>query len=133
MVHIAPMNGTATQRTEGHWPPPKNGAKVRAELMAASYYPVEDDEGPDRVRFTVSLTKEQHADLELVAEIWNELDRALGKERKKWKLNGVIERLAAIGIDGFWQQMGGRPPTREGREEFIAEAVERIRRSEKKR
>lgn len=101
-------------------------------LMAQSYYPTDDDESGERVTTSVRLPKELHADIELIATLWNEFDAALGKKRaKKWKASSVIERLIAVGVDGFWQQVGGRPLTKEGRQDFVRSAVVRIRKSPK--
>lgn len=103
--------------------------------MAASYYPVDEDDEPGKVRFTTAVKAELHADLDLVADLWNEFDEHLEKNRRvKWKgTTSVLERFVAIGLDGFWQQVGGRPPTKEGREEFIRAAIERIRKQGSKR
>jgi hypothetical protein len=99
------------------------GARVRAVIAAMSYYPVTDSERPDRVRTSVRLTPEQHDDVELMAKLWTEFDKALGQRRRKWSTMGVLERLVAVGIDGFWTQVGGRPPSKEGREDFVRRAV----------
>lgn len=101
--------------------------------MAASYYPVDEDSEDERVKTSVRLPKQDHDDIEIIAELWNEFDRVLDRPRpRKWKAASVIERLIEVGIDGFWGQVGGRPDTKEGREEFVRKAVEKIQ-SQKKR
>lgn len=108
------------------WKASKIGARVGA-LMAQSYYPVGDASEGARVKTSVRLPVEQDADIKLIAQLWNELDKALGRKKsRKWKAASVIERLISVGIDGFWQQVGGRPPTQEGREDFIRRAVEHL-------
>jgi hypothetical protein len=115
--------------TSVQWTGVKKGANL-APLMSASYYPVDDREDPDRVRTSVRLPLETHADIEIIAKLWNELDRALGRKRtKKWKPASVIERLVTVGIDGFWAQIGGRPSTQEGRDDFARKALERLKKS----
>lgn len=105
---------------------PTIGAKT-LRSMARSLYPLNEDTSPKAVRFSISLNPDQHADLTLVAELWNEFDRILGKERVgKWKLNSVVERMVSVGLAQFWAEIGGRPPEQAKREEFIRAAVERI-------
>lgn len=101
--------------------------------MAASYYPVDEDDGGERVKTSVRLPVEQHHDIELIAQLWNELDRAMARKRgRKWKAASVIERLISVGVDGFWHQVGGRPDTKEGRDDFVRRAVERLKQESKK-
>lgn len=120
------MHTSAATRTGEQWLPPKKGGNLAA--IMASYYPVDDDEGGERIKTSIRLAAEQHQDIEFIAELWNELDAALGKKKaRKWKSASVIERLLAVGIDGFWSQIGGRPPTREGRADFIKQAVKRLK------
>lgn len=122
-AHIGVMR-TATAVAQ--WQGPKNGVRL-APIMSASYYPVDEESGEERVRTSVRLSQEQHADIELITKLWNDLDRVLGRQRsRKWKAASVIERLVAVGIDGFWAQVGGRPDTREGREDFIRQAAEKL-------
>lgn len=120
------MSAQTQTATRVQWQPPKNGANLAAVM--ASYYPVDEDLDGERIRTSIRLDPEQHADIEFIAQLWNELDAALGKKKaRKWKPASVLERLVAVGIDGFWHQIGGRPPTREGRAEFIRQAVKRLR------
>lgn len=101
--------------------------------MAQSYYPIDEESEGDRVRTSVRLLPEQHQDIELMAKLWNDLDRELGRRRpRKWKAASVIERLIAVGIDGFWGQIGGRPTTKDAREEAIAKVVAIARERTKK-
>jgi hypothetical protein len=94
----------------------------------ASYYPIDDEAEGDRVRTSVRLPASQHDDIELIAELWNEMDKALGRKRpRKWKAASVIERLITVGVDGFWGQVGGRPATKAGRADFIKQAIERLK------
>jgi hypothetical protein len=97
-------------------------------VPTSRYYPAEDETEPNAVRFSVTLTKEQHADLELVARLWNEFDARLGiKRQHKWKLNSVLARFVSLGLDGQWEELGGRPSTAEGREEVVRVAAERVK------
>lgn len=110
------------------WHAPEFGDMLT--LMAQSYYPVDEDEGGKRVTRSVRLPEEVHSDIELIAKLWSEFDAARGKTRaKKWKSSGVIERLLEVSVAGFWQQVGGRPPTKEGREDFIRRALAQVRKS----
>jgi hypothetical protein len=125
------MNATA--RTH-QWRGPKLGATLE-ELMAggSSYYPIDEVEGPDEERFTASLPREMRADLELVSELWNELDKALGIKRPKWKpTSNTLERLVGKSLTGVWDELGGRPQSQADREAFIKAAIERIRSRKKK-
>ena len=120
------MHTSAATRTGEQWLPPKKGGNLAA--LMASYYPVDEDNGGERIKTSIRLDADQHSDIEFIAQLWNELDAALGKKRSRtWKSASVIERLIAVGIDGFWHQIGGRPPTKEGRAEFIKQAVKRIK------
>lgn len=120
---------TAHQTTASrHWIGAHSGAKLVA--MATSYYPDKDEADEERIRTSVRLPPAQQADIVLVAELWNELDKAMGRKRpRKWLAASVIERLIAVGLDGFWAQIGGRPQTQEGREELMRRAVEHLRQS----
>lgn len=122
------MHGTAAER----WQEPKSGAKVRPEQMASDYYPVNVDEDSDQERISITFTAQQIEDLKLIAEIWNALDRALGIERKKWKLQGVVSRLINVGSDAVWQQLGGRPTTKAERDQFVRDVADRISKQKKK-
>lgn len=96
--------------------------------MAQSYYPLDEAKTGEPIRTSVRLSPEQHQDVELIAKLWNDLDRDLGRRRpRKWKAASVMERLIAVGIDGFWGQIGGRPTTKEAREEAIAKVVSMAR------
>lgn len=107
--------------------PPKNGAMV-GQFMAASYYPLDEEDSGEQVKTSIRLSAERHEDIQLIAELWNEIDQQLGRQRaRRWKAASVIQRLIHVGIDGFWQQVGGRPTTKQDRQAFIATAVERLR------
>lgn len=126
--HVILKRMTATAMTSAGigWPAPKNGATLA--FLMASYYPIEEETEGERVRTSVRLPPAQHDDLELIAELWNEMDKALGRRRpRKWKPASVIERLISVGIDGFWGQVGGRPATKAGRADFIKQAIERLK------
>ncbi|NTX07009.1 hypothetical protein [Myxococcus sp. CA040A] len=102
--------------------------------MSKSYYPVEQDRDSGRVPLTIRLQPDRHEDVELLVRLWTELDASLGTKRaKKWKPSLVVERLIDVGVDGFWQQVGGRPETQEGREEFIRRAVARLKKQTRAR
>lgn len=131
LVHCSDMHATAI---ETQWPTSPKGAKVALALMANRYYPLEDEDGPGRVRLSISLTKEQHEQLELVARLWNALDDALERPRgRKWKITSVIERMVVVGLDGFWNEIGGLPPPGADHQAFINAAVERVKRQAKKK
>lgn len=100
----------------------------------ASYYPVDDDETEDMVRVTVSFPKSVADELQLVADLWNEFDSELApKRREKWLVARVVRRFVNVGLDAFWDQVGGRLPSKEGREEFVKRAVEKLRRGRGKK
>lgn len=108
------------------WNDARKGVKLVA--MATSYYPLDDEKPEPMIRTSVRLPESQQADIVLVAELWNELDKAMGRTKsRKWLAASVIERLIAVGLDGFWAQIGGRPETQEGREELMRRAVEHLR------
>ena len=107
--------------------------KFAFRMRIMGYYPLKEAEGV-RTRQSVRLTPEQQADAALIAELWAAFDDALGVERagRGWTATSVLERLIAVGIDGFWQEVGGRPESSGDRAEFIRRAVERLT-SERKR
>jgi hypothetical protein len=113
------MNATEVQSSE-----PSNGAKVRS---MNDLPPVPPDAPDERIGFTVRVTPEQHADLLLVAKLWNAMDKAMGHRRpRKWKLGSVVATYIASGLDRFWDRAaGGRPETEAEREAFIREAVKK--------
>lgn len=102
--------------------------KIGRRMGAMGYYPLHESE-EERVRTSIRLTPEQQADAALIAQLWIALDDALGVKRpgKKWSATSVLERLVAVGLDGFWAEVGGRPSEEEDRAEFIRRAVERLR------
>lgn len=103
-------------------------------LMANRYYPLEEESEDDRVRLSISLSKEQHAALQLIELLWNALDDALGRQTgRKWKISRVVERFVSVGIKGFWDEVGGEPAPGMSNEEFIRQAVDRVRRQAKKK
>jgi len=111
---------------------PKNGAMLRP-LMALSYYPLDESDSEEKVRTSVELPLELHLDVQFLADLWNEIDKTLGKRRRrKWKAASVQRRLIEVGVAGFWQQVGGRPATKQDRQEFVAQALERLRKPSKK-
>jgi hypothetical protein len=128
-MHISRMELTEER---GH----RLGAEIGAKLwflMAPSYYPFDDEEDVERVATTVRLRPIQHEDIETISDLWNAMDDALGRKRqKKWKASSVIERLLAVGIDGFWEQVGGRPSSKADREAFVKQAVEQLKKKTKK-
>jgi hypothetical protein len=130
--NVKSMGATAVAPFNASWTAPKIGAKLSA-LMAQSYYPLDDAKVGEPIRTSVSLTPEQHQDVELIAKLWNELDKELGRRRpRKWKAASVMQRLIAVGIDGFWGQIGGRPTTKDEREAVIAKVVALAREKSKK-
>ncbi|HYH96905.1 hypothetical protein [Hyalangium sp.] len=131
-MHCAAMSATAIGQGVVVWSAPKIGAKL-AVLMAQSYYPLDDAKVGEPIRTSVSLTPEQHQDVELIAKLWNDLDKELSRRRpRKWKAASVMQRLIAVGIDGFWAQIGGRPVTKDAREEAISKVVSLARERTKK-
>ena len=97
-------------------------------LAMADFYPVGDDEDVERVQTTVRLRRTTHEDVDLIAEIWNELDAALKKKRpKKWKASNTIEQIIEVGVQSIWKQYGGRPADKKERAEFVKRAIEAIR------
>jgi hypothetical protein len=123
---------TELQWPKGQWRASGNDAKVRILLMAAGYYPLDDDDEEPAVRTTVRLPNSKHERVKYVADLWNALDKAAGKTRaKKWKSASVIERLVSVALDGFAAQIGGWPATAEQRKEMIRRAGEVMARLKK--
>lgn len=121
----------AVKRDE-FFPGPSNFGGMLSLLMAQRYYPEAEEEG-EKVQTSVRLPTQQHEDILLIADLWNELDKVLGRRRpRKWKPASVIERLIAVGIEGFWGQIGGRPETEDDRKAALAKAVELARERSKK-
>lgn len=102
------------------------GANLGAILMAASYYPIEDEADEATVRTSVRLPVSEHDRVEFLADLWNALDEAGNKTRGKWLPASVIRRLVHVGLESFASQIGGWPATKEEREEMIARAGEVI-------
>ena len=91
------------------------------------YYPLNDPD-EERIRITIKMTPAQQAEASLIAQLWIALDEELGVKRpgKKWSATSVMERLVAVGLDGFWAEIGGRPTSEEDRAEFIRRAIEKV-------
>lgn len=105
---------------------PENGATV-VGTMTAKYLPPDDSEA-GRVRVSIRLEKAEADDLQLMAQLWNEIDAAAGRKRRhKWLAAGVIEQLIRLGLDGFWEQFGGKPKTAADRKRFIERAIEELK------
>lgn len=118
-----------TTETDVGWHASNFDAKLASLMADASWYPTEEEEDEQEpVRTSVSLTPEAHAEIQLIADLWNELDQLLGKKQKrKWKPSSVMERFIRVGIAGFWSQVGGRPATSEGRGEYMRAAIAKLR------
>ena len=99
--------------------------------MGTTLYPLGDEEEDGKVRLSVTLTKEQYADLIAAGKIWDAIDKALGKKRQKWKLTRVLSRFLDRARDIFWDELGGRPASAEDLDKFVAQAVERIKQRSK--
>lgn len=116
-----------TAASESVWRGGRNGANVRT-LMARSPYPVDEHDEPGKIRFTASLEKETHAELDLIEQVWNALDAALKIKRKggQWKAtSSVIQQLVASALDEAWEQLGGKPATPAAREELVRAFIEK--------
>src|SRR6266545_3308129 len=125
------MTDSPVQWSRNQWRGPKNGATVGA-LMAAAYYPLNEDQEAERIRTSVRLPIPEHERVAFLADLWNALDKASGKKRaKKWKAASVIERLVSVGLDGFAGQIGGWPESKAERAEMIKRASEVIDRLKK--
>ncbi len=89
-----------------------------------------EDEGTERVRFSVRFEEKEKAELKLVAAFWNEIDKATGKRRRsKWKPSSVIERFVLAQLDGFWEKIGGKGTLAE-REEHLKRLVVQVEKDE---
>lgn len=97
-----------------------------------AYYPVDEDGRGTLVKTSIRMSEQDLADISLIAELWTELDRSLGKRRREWKTASVVERLISVGIAGVWQQLGGRPESKGGREDFIKRAIQQLQAKPKK-
>lgn len=126
------VGGDAGEDIPMLWLAPDFGAMLSP--MSKSYYPLDGDRDTGRVSLTIRLQPDRHEDIKMLVRLWTEFDAALGTKReKKWKPSMVVERLIDVGIDGFWQQVGGRPESQEGREEFIRRAVARLKKQSRPR
>jgi hypothetical protein len=78
----------------------------------------------DRVRISARLEKRETEELQEIADLWNEVDRARRvKRRTKWKPANLIEWLIRVGIQGFWTEIGGRPSKDESRDSILKRAL----------
>lgn len=125
------MSSTASVATREQWPASKIGARIFA--LMADYYPLDEEKAGEVERITVSFPKEMAEELELVAELWNEFDKEFDKKREKWLVARVIRRFVSVGLDGFWNQVGGRPQNKEDREKFVRTAIEKLEAKRKKK
>ena len=95
-------------------------------------YPLDEEEvEPEKDRINYRLTKEALKELEQIADYWNELDRTLKVSRKReWSVQTVLDRFRTVGVTLFWNQAGGRPETEEARKEFIARAIDHMKKKQ---
>lgn len=100
--------------------------------MAASYYPMDEEDDSTRVPSTVRLSERDHERIQFMADLWNALDASRDLNRaKKWKASSVIERLVQVGLDGFGAQIGGWPESRDERAAMLRRAGEVVNRLKK--
>jgi hypothetical protein len=102
-----------------------SGANLRTN-MSNLPPPSKTPPPPKKEGVTVRLSKEQKKDLEMVAEVWNAVDAALGSHRpRKWELTSVMRQFIANGLDLFWGENTGlgRPTAEKERKAFVAAAV----------
>lgn len=103
-------------------------------LMAPTYFPIEEEDEKKRVPTTVRLMEAKHEDVELIAELWNQMEEELGrKRRRQWRASSVMERLIDVGVAGFWEQVGGRPEGKADRVELVRRTIERLKKSTHKK
>lgn len=95
--------------------------------MAKSLYPLDRKPTSERKQINVSLTDDEKADVQLVADLWNKFDQIRGvKEGRKWERKTVLEQFIRTSLENFWEQIGGRPPTGTLRESAIKAAISKL-------
>src|SRR3954464_8608261 len=115
----------SASETAVQWKEARNGASVRLTLMAADYYPFDEDVPVERTAITVRLAKSEHEQIQFVADVWNAFDKARGLNRaKRWKVASVVERFISIGLDGFGAQIGGWPQDAQERKQLLKNAAD---------
>lgn len=103
-------------------------------LMAQGWLPPDEDEGVEPVPTTVRLSPDLNDDLKLIADMWNEAQKFLGRQRTRtWRRSSVMERYIEAGVSAFWQEMGGRPAKKSDREELARSTVERLKKPHNKK
>lgn len=95
-------------------------------MADTNYYPAKKDIEEGTARTTLEFPESMMSDVRFVAELWNALDGHREIDREKWVAARVIRRLVRVGLDGFWAEVGGRPHTTEGRDQFLARAVDAL-------
>lgn len=92
-----------------------------------------DDGADERVRFSVSLSAQDHEAIERIAKFWNDFAEAQGKPRsRKWKLNSALERLLRAQLDAFSHQIGADVRDTERSEEKLRKILAEVRKQSKK-
>jgi hypothetical protein len=126
-------NGAANRRNNfGRLKRENVGAKVVTTLMDIGLRPPEADERRLR-RQSIPLSDESIEDISVIADLWNAHDQ-LNKTRRvggDWKLPAVARRMLENQIASFWDQVGGRPATKEAREEFVRRSVAALKKHKK--
>lgn len=81
-------------------------------LMAKSLYPLDSPkQQPAPKKISIHLSKEEQAEVQMVADLFNAMDRARGVKRqgRKWERKSVLEHFIRTSLNNFWEQIGGRP------------------------
>lgn len=95
--------------------------------MAKSFYPLDTPSTPDTKKRAVHLSDEEVEELQLVADLWNAFDRARKIKRARiWEPKKVMEQFIRAGMEGFWDQIGGKPPTSSLRASTIRAAIAKL-------
>lgn len=103
-------------------------------LMGRTLYPLDRPKAVKRSKTSVRVSEQEKADLQAIAKIWGQMDETLGiGETDGWSPTTVMEQLIRSGIDDAWEQMGGRPPTDDLREEFVRKAIANIQKHAKQK
>jgi uncharacterized protein YaiI (UPF0178 family) len=109
------------------WKPKEIDARVAALMDDLGGYPFDDSAKDARVRTTVTLSKQDHEDIEFFVNLWREIDKVTKRKGKKWKASTVMARFIERELEAHWAKLGGRPSDPDQLEKLKREALKSAR------
>lgn len=93
-------------------------------------FPLDGDEEEDSKRLFVPLSPSEHAQLQLAADIFNEMNKARERTKgRRWSKASVAHHLLMRELVSFFARYGGYPTTPEAVAEVTRKAVADVKKA----